>query len=455
MCSSLADTGGEVRRKCWRMTSAARMRFRPRSRFCRRETRHRLPGPPRWELRADDAACSRAAVDPILLDVGAQWKEPAERDDPSGGPAIRETEIVDTITIPNGQCTVLVTAKTDESDDRLHVLLVGPIDRIKPISLSPGTADPAQGQTTAADREDAPDWAKAPLTALPGRQIELSDAAPSVFVRRQEGPASDHQKRKKNIWTGSETTWPAFTRVTAQAGFVMRYQRVEIVVFPGGELPAGAQARIGWAQWQDEWPSFKKAVHMGRGMGMDWYANATIYDQERLRQSLKLEGGDDRLALLTEAMLVQDEGAMTRNSCVHLLAAEGDKAIPYIQAAVEGRENGAQAIHALAFIQTDAATEYLNQLYQAEPTRAFAEYALIHEPFRQDAKEQYLDMLQRRRYVVETAKACVQFGWKDATPLMNAEYDGRISMRIRDCLPRRADPGGPARPGSHRSAQER
>jgi len=52
----------------------------------------------------------------------------------------------------------------------------------------------------------------------------------------------------------------------------------------------------------------------------------------------------------------------------------------------------------------------------------FAEYALIHEPFRAAAKEQYLDMLRRRRYVLETANACVQFGWKEAIPRLDASY---------------------------------
>ena len=297
----------------------------------------------------------------------------------------------------------------------ITLLLVAGI--VIPSTLVIATAQ--QSQSVATTVADTPDWAKASLAALPGREMERLDATPSVIVDGRNGFRLIVKRSQKEYLDLDQRQRGEQRR---DAKFVIRHQHVEIVVFPGGELPPHSATRIGWTQWEDELPYVNRVVHLGQGMGMTWYAKATIYDQERLRQALDLQGGDDRLALLTEALLVRDQGMMTRNSCVHLLAAAGDRAIPYIKSAVEGQADGPQAVYALAFIQTDAATQYLQRLYQAESTRVFAEYALIHEPFRPAAKEQYLDMLQRRRYVSETAKACVQFRWKEALPLLDASY---------------------------------
>ncbi|MBM4026803.1 MAG: hypothetical protein FJ280_15580 [Planctomycetes bacterium] len=232
------------------------------------------------------------------------------------------------------------------TDDRRFAWLPGVIALVLVAGIViPGAlvvATAQQSQPAATAPADAPDWARASLAALPGWEMERWDAAPSVVVDGRNGFRLIVTRTQKEYLDPEQRQRGERQR---DARFVIRHQYMEIVVFPDGELPAPGAARIDWTQWKDELPYFKKVVHLGHGMGMDWYANATIYDQERLRQALHLQGGDDRLALLTEALLVRDRGTTTRNSCVHLLAAAGDKAIPYIKSAVEGQPDGPQAIY--------------------------------------------------------------------------------------------------------------
>jgi len=298
------------------------------------------------------------------------------------------------------------------------------LEAAAPPATAPAPPQVPEGAATppAAVPVDTPGWVKAVLAAMSGWEMERFDAAPSVVVDAREGYRLIQRKGQKE-YLDLERRQRAYSEEELRnAKFAMRYRHLELVVFQGREIPTGAVRKIGWTEWEDELPYFKKVVHLGQGMGMNWYAKATIFDQEQLRQALKLQGGDDRLALLTDALLVEDVGTMTRNSCVHLLAAAGDKAIPYIKSAVEQKKDGWKTIYALAFIQTDAATDYLKELYQAETTRSSATYALVHQPFRRNAKEQYLDMLRQRSRIFEPAQACVQFGWKETIPLLNEVY---------------------------------
>jgi len=269
------------------------------------------------------------------------------------------------------------------------------------------------------DDQDAP-WVKAIATAMPGYEIEHRDGQPSLSIGTHHAYRIVLRKGEKEYLSDGQRQWTAATYDNTP--FVLRYRHIELAAFTDTALTSNESGKIGWQPWKDDLPYFKKTVHCGRGMGLDWYANATIYDQELLRDHLKLAGGDDRLALLTESLLVDDKGTSTGTSCVHLLARAGDRAIPYIKKAVAKQENGVKAVYALAFIQTPAATEYLQSLYASDATRNAAVDALIHEPLRESAKDQYLDMLRRRLRVFEPMQACVRFQWKDALPLISEVY---------------------------------
>jgi hypothetical protein len=161
---------------------------------------------------------------------------------------------------------------------------------------------------------------------------------------------------------------------------------------------------------------------LGKGMGFRWFARTTLYWQEWLREKLKLQGGDDRIALLTEGLFVEDKGSNTANSVMGLLKQHGEKAVPYIEAAIKKHadKDPWKAVHALAFIPGDRSDGLLRSLYASENEKlsGAAAYALIHPPYRQAAREAYLDMLRRQTYVYQAAEACVEFQWKEAVPIL-------------------------------------
>jgi hypothetical protein len=65
-------------------------------------------------------------------------------------------------------------------------------------------------------------------------------------------------------------------------------------------------------------------------------------------------------------------------------------------------------------------TEQLCLLYESEhkSTSDRAAYILIHRPYREGAKDVYMDLLRRQRYVFHCAEACTQFVWRDAVPVL-------------------------------------
>jgi len=307
------------------------------------------------------------------------------------------------------------------------------------------TATPARGSV--AELNTHQPWAKTVAKALKDFEIQRCDAAPSLAVgsHRAYQIVLRHAEKEYVGPVSQLGVGPGqLAAVQNDRSFVIRYRRVELAAFTDAALTREESGRIAWQTWEDEQPYFKKTVHLGRGMGLDWYACATLCDQELLREPLALEGGDDRLALLTEGIFVQDKGTWTSLLCMSLLARAGDRAIPYVKAVVEKRKDGDKAIFALAYIRTPAATEYLQSVYAAEATRALAAYALIQPPLRPSAKGQYLDMLARRVRVFEPrqncvrlwedsltliSEACVQFQWKDALPLVSEIYLRPKSLR--------------------------
>ena len=107
---------------------------------------------------------------------------------------------------------------------------------------------------------------------------------------------------------------------------------------------------------------------------------------------------------------------MTRNSATHLLANHGDEAIPYLQEIIkEGDYNSQQtAFRVFGYIRTDRVTELLREYYALKKTRELAAYALIHQPYRPDAKDEYIDMLKRRIRIFRALDACVEFNSTEA-----------------------------------------
>lgn len=225
-------------------------------------------------------------------------------------------------------------------------------------------------------------------------------------------------------------TWKHYTRPQPQrelpnadrGPFEWHHADWEFVLFPlqPKRAPAAWKDQIKWQKSNS--PFHTRNIWMGEGHGYSWFTHGTIFGQEWVREKLALEGGDDRIQLAIDGLIVNDKGTMTANSCLYIPAKFGNRALPYVRKAI-GRLNNADSqrvVRCLAYFRTQQSTELLLNLYDSDndKLRQGAEYALIHEPYRKEAKHAYFDMLKRQSRVNHASKACLEFGWKDALPIL-------------------------------------
>jgi len=231
-------------------------------------------------------------------------------------------------------------------------------------------------------------------------------------------------------------TWKEYINITQQAApavpdpddgkFKLKTDDWEIVLVPDEAklLPVALKSQIKWKDRKS--PYHTRDVCMGTGHGYVWFTHATIFDQEHVRETLQRKGGDDRIQLAIDGVLVKDTNMQTSEIYRPMPAKFGDRAIPYIKRAVEQwlakpRETGLwELVSTLGFIPTSRSTATLLQLFDfpnAE-VRSCAETGLCHKPYRKAAKRAYLDMVRRNSRVRQAADACVEFEWTEAIPLL-------------------------------------
>ncbi|MFT7639822.1 MAG: beta-lactamase regulating signal transducer with metallopeptidase domain, partial [Pirellulaceae bacterium] len=228
-------------------------------------------------------------------------------------------------------------------------------------------------------------------------------------------------------------TWKAYDFIPQQRApqkeepkFELKTDDWEFVLVPiqQKKSPANLKSKIDWMK--RNCLSHTRDICLGEGYGYVWFTHGTIFDQEMMREALKLDGGDDRIQLVVDGLFVNEEGMRTAEACLKLPAKFGDRAIPYIQRAVEeclagAHQNGLwRVVRTLAFIPTERSTKTLLQLFDfgQDELRSTAEAALCLKPYRQEAKRAYLDMLRRNSRVGQAANVCVEFQWREAAPLL-------------------------------------
>lgn len=180
-------------------------------------------------------------------------------------------------------------------------------------------------------------------------------------------------------------------------------------------------AQLPWGK--DRRPEYHTdKLDLGIWNGRHWYADTGLYHQGYIRTKLGFEGGDDRLALLIKGLGIEDRGINTRNSCEGLLSNEGAEAIPYLEQALRERPQEVQVrcLSALGRIQEEDATRLLLRYFDDpnERLRSAASGGLCYPKFREEAKAAYLAMIECGPYAPNGARAAVQFGWKEAVPLI-------------------------------------
>ena len=255
----------------------------------------------------------------------------------------------------------------------------------------------------------------------PTWKAEHVDRQPSVHVDDAHGYRITLRRTWKEY---SSLPQQKEANPNARGPFEVKHEDWEFVLFPGesNQTEASWKSKIPWKAASS--PYHTQAVCMGAGHGFVWYSMGTLFGQETVREKLKLNGGDDRIALLIEGMQIDDRGGMTVNSCQSAISRFGNAALPAIEQAIRGSDDAdstLRLIGCLRFMQTDDATKLLIRLYNSEDNhrRSHAAYALIHQPFRESAKEAYIDMLRRHLRVYEACQACVQFGWQEAVPVLD------------------------------------
>jgi hypothetical protein len=276
------------------------------------------------------------------------------------------------------------------------------------------------GQTVKSDTNDVrPVWANAVTKLFPDWKIIQCDQIPTIQVGTHKACRLVLQKSRKE-YPALISSQQKPSHSTAYDKFILRYSHIDLIILPEdtNELSTQIKEKIPWLELEQE--QFVKPVYMGKGLGFDWFVNTTLFYQEYLREKLGLEGGDDRLQLLVNGLFVQDNGSGTRNSVEQLVAKGGDKALPYIQKAVEQHinNNPGLAVRPLAYMYSEQSTLLLKSYYALPQTHDAAAYALIHQPYREACKKEYFDMLSSQKSVNYVTEACVKFQWKDAIPVL-------------------------------------
>lgn len=285
-------------------------------------------------------------------------------------------------------------------------------------------ADPGPPQVQAAvDRLKA---------AVQGWSVHHVDQQPTVAVERQQG----YRVILRSTWK-EPPPGAVVQQQVAQPGrgegdptYLTRHTDWHFVLVPLGvaELSAEAKREILW-HIPDE-KQFRLPVAMGEGHGFAWFSYSSIPMQHFVREQLKLTGGDDRLQLVVRGLSVVDEGTNTRNSVTPLFVQFGKEGFVALEKLIQSNDNPYNAIQGLTYFRDAQATARLVQLYQSSngQSRRAAAYALIHEPFRPEAKAAYLDMVRNQLLVHRAMAACEEFGWKEALPLIDGVVEKPSSL---------------------------
>ncbi|MBI5091299.1 MAG: hypothetical protein HZB26_02525 [Candidatus Hydrogenedentes bacterium] len=210
---------------------------------------------------------------------------------------------------------------------------------------------------------------------------------------------------------------------------------MEFVLFPDSDSPPNRMA-IPWTALQGV--KIVRQVYLGDGFGYRWYANANMGVEDDVRTKLALTGGDDRVTLLEDWANSSRQDDYSRNSALSRMARAGepDKAAAFLENSLShaesvrgGRSND---IGMLGRIPGERATRILLQLYRSSVMEDVQEatLSLVPPPFRVEAKEVYLAMLEHPEAWPEAFDTVAEFGWKDAEPIVQEACMSPLTVQV-------------------------
>ncbi len=212
-------------------------------------------------------------------------------------------------------------------------------------------------------------------------------------------------------------------KTRGQRDFTSRgdWEFADIVLVPTGNLPPPPVSTIMWDTSDPE--DLMRPVYMGVGEGFHWYGHMEMGQQDHLRTTMKLEGGEERFNLLVEsiehATSRRDRGIAIRN----LANVFGDRALPILLREVHNPQLDSVdfAIHALGMVNSEKSIDALLRLYESPDTKVRARAALS-STFSPLAKQAYLDNLSiessEKPFYIASIRAAIQHDWKEAVPLL-------------------------------------
>ncbi len=288
------------------------------------------------------------------------------------------------------------------------------------------SAEDAKATKVPVALQNAVDSLTATLRHWPLKHI---DPEPTVVVEGQRG----YRVVLRHTWQEPLIVMQRIQRPSGQddPDFVTKHTDWHFVLVPVSETKLSPEAKREILWHVPDEKEFRLPVALGEGHGFVWFSYASIPMQDVLRVRLMLTGGDDRLQLLLRGLTVDDDGISTRLSVVPMFVQFGPAGFTALDKAIRTSDDPTYAIRSLIYFRDAQATARLIELYEspkADVHRAAA-YALIHQPFRPAAKAAYLDMLDEQLQVTRALQACLEFGWKDALPLIERVIEKPSSLR--------------------------
>lgn len=185
---------------------------------------------------------------------------------------------------------------------------------------------------------------------------------------------------------------------------------------------------------------------MGVGYGFRWLARASMLDQDALRTTLKLAGGDDPIRLTIEALA---QGESSENTSLYaarsILVRIGAPAVAplLVRAQLEESQPGRaeyvrQCVVCIGSIPGKGADAALKVLYESrvDATRADVAYILSRVPAREGLRPLYLEMLGKQTELGYMSRVVSDAKWVEAVPVLKKAceapmryWDWRQAMR--------------------------
>lgn len=307
---------------------------------------------------------------------------------------------------------------------------ITPLLALLTFACLPAAADITEAKAALQKTLPGPDW-----------RILHADAAPSLFL----GPKADSPKAyrivlRQDVKIYEPGPQQAFQFKQAEGGpgeepkFTTAPHHVELALVD----PAAKEIAPGAVTWDQKLAYRQRAelVDMGVGHGFRWLARASVQDQDALRTSLKLTGGDDPIRLAIEA-LAQGEGS--DNTAVYaartILLQIGVSAVAplLVRAQLEETQPGhaeyvRQCVVTIGMIPGKGADAALKVLFESkiESTRADVAYILSRVPAREALKPVYMEMLSKQMELGYLSRVVAEAEWAEAVPVLKKACEAPV-----------------------------